>query len=324
MNLLKAEGQLYKFTRNIQCEFQVPLALAAAGGSTQVEPRAQYMWPRLNTANEALVVGGFYTPEDAQDLGNIMPYVFGNTWYTTVVDEIYRTGWNIAYKARYQCTNMSNSTTKYDMLVFRVIRDTSNSAATLINSSPINPLNIVGQQLKAGIDRSAADDGDAKSSALHTERIQIEKEPSWRHYHKLLMKKSFMLGPGETKTHFIGRRSRFVKLIDYYPDAIVGQASIPAMLMWRRRGDKFIMYKMYSMPADVNDATVGLTADSTRTVPVSLLSYQVNYFINKPAIRPASAFIALPSSGFKAIPVAADIAIMGDDDVKEVAMRNVD
>lgn len=324
MNLLKAEGQLYKFSRNVQSEFQVPFTLAAAGGGTNAEPMAQYMWPRTNSASEQLVPLGFMTPEDAVDIATMVPLVYGTTWYSSVVDEVFRTGWNIAYKARYQCTNMSNTETRYEVLVFRQVRDAPNTTASAFAASLINPLNVVGSQLKGGLDRTGVDFADARNTALHTERILLENQPSWRHYHKLLSKKKFVLGPGKTKTHYIGRKTRFVKMLEYFPDTIIGQPAAPTMLMYRRRGDKFLMYKALSSPADVNDTVIGLAAETTRTIPVSLLSYQCNYFIHKPNVRPASAYITLPTHGIKAVVGAADIVVMADDNVQEVVQRNVD
>jgi len=45
-NLLLAEGQQYKLSRSIACQFEVPL-MASHGVNIDPEPTAQYMWPKI-------------------------------------------------------------------------------------------------------------------------------------------------------------------------------------------------------------------------------------------------------------------------------------
>jgi len=314
-NLVKAQGQVFKLTRNIQSEFQVPLASVDA----IQEPKAQWMWPRVPSADQAS--HSYYTPQGYFDMVDLMPKVFGTGWYATLNNsEVFDSYFSIAWQARYMVMNLTNVPVRYVAKVFKVKRDVPNLATSTSTRSFNNPLNIVGQYLKDIGDKAIADGADANNSGLHTERVQLESIPAWNHWFKTLRTDRFTLGPGKRKAHTLKRRNHNIKLVDLFPNVIAGTVSAPAILNAFRRGDTFIMYKMLSDPADVNDATSDpLSAESTRTTPLSLLSYQVNYIVRKPNVTIRSQFTPLDSHGFKSGVAAADIAVMADDDIKEVA-----
>lgn len=304
---------MFKFTRNVQSEFQVPLTLA---GVAQAEPRAQYMWPRTNTSTENSTV--FYHPEEYHDYNDMVNEIFGTSWYDSIRDEVWRTMLYIAWNCRYEITNLTNVDIHYEALTYKVRRDVSNLGTSTTSYGFQNPFNVVGMQLCAGQDTGAADASDATNVGLHTERIQLKYQPAWAHFYKEVRKHKFKLGPGKSKTFRLKKKGHVIKLLDIYQSVIVNQGTKPAATNCRKQGDVFMIFKMLSGAAGINDGIVGLAATSTRTIPVSLLAYQCNYIINKPNFAMISKFVALPSSGFGVPASIADIAVMGDDDFKEI------
>jgi len=282
------------------------------------------MWPRVPSADQAS--HSFYIPQGYFDMADLMPKVFGTGWYSTINNsEVFDSYFTIAWQARYMVMNLTNVPVRYVAKVFKVKRDVPNLATSTNTRSFNNPLNLVGQYLKDIGDKAAADGADANNSGLHTERVQLESIPAWNHWFKTLKTDRFTLGPGKRKGHTLRRRNHNIKLVELFPNVIAaGTGGAPPILHAFRRGDIFIMYKMLSDPADVNDAIAPLEAESTRTTPISLLSYQVNYVVRKPSVVIRSQFTPFDSHGFKSGVVAADIAVMADDDIKEVPQRIVD
>jgi len=282
------------------------------------------MWPKNIGATDA--TASFYTPLNNLDIDDLVPTVFGTQWFGTArTTQAWDVKATLGWKARYQVVNMTNVTVQYEKLVFKVIKDTPNIASTVANQSLQNPLNIAGQYLRQSEDKAAADSGDATNGGLHTERNQLTAIPAWTHWHRLVQKKKFSLAPGKMHTDYITSKQKPFNLIDWFPQTIV-QAAIPIepVPFWcRRKGQHFILYKMLSAPADCNDASAPENAESTRTTPLSLLSYQVNYNMFIPNVLQKTRFLPLATLGYKAGIAAADIVVMGDIDVQEVAERIV-
>jgi len=313
--MLKADGLRYKLTRNIQSEFQVPLASVDA----IQEPKAQYMWPKdVGTTDQT---AAFYTPLNWNDVDAIVPAVFGTQWYGTGnTSQVWEIKASLSWQARYQVVNLTNVTVNYEVMMFKCKRDIPNFASTTEGQSFANPLNIAGQYLKQTNDKAGADSGDASNGGLHTERNQLNNIPAWNYWYKQVTKKKFSLAPGKMKTNFIKSKTKPFQLIDWYPQTIV-QSAIPIeppALFCRRKGQTFLLYKMLSAPADVNDSAAPKDAESTRTTPLSLLSYQVNYTLFVPELYQRTKFLPLTTIGYKAGAAQADIRVMGDSLITEI------
>lgn len=317
--LLKAEGVRYKFTRNIQSQFKVPFISAL--GST--EPTAQYMWVRQPLATEDL--SDMYHPMVVHDISAMISSILGTGWWSTTINsEIWETVLQVAWQARYSVTNLSNTPVDYERLVFRVKRDVPNFAAGTVTLAMGNPFNIVGEYLYQTGDKAAGDSQSAVNAGLHTERIKLENIPAWYHWYKLVNKKRFTLHPGATKKHVLRRKPYLFHPIDQYPTIVAGQIiGQPSPSYCRMRGDTFIVYKMISRPADINDAVAPLEANSTRTAPLSLMAYQCNYLITKPSVRKNTVLNQLVSYGLGIAAADANIAVMADEDFKEEPQINV-
>lgn len=322
--LIKAEGQRVNFTRNIECQFQVPFA-TVHGGAAITEPTAQYMWPRLpDTTAEDESQGGFYSPEYLTDMGIIIDGVLGAGWYNLLNNsELYETKIGIAWKARYSVTNMSNKVVEFERLVFKIKRDVPSATGTNLVSLD-NPFNMAGEYLYTTQDATSLDFQNASNNGLHTERNRIETIPTFNHWYKLLSKKKFHLGPGATKTHSIKRKSHMFSPIDMWPNVKpLGAISQPAGSFLRTKGNTFIIYKMFSQPADMNDTLLPLKALSTRTAPIGLLGYQCNYYTTKFALRKRTQFTPLSTLGFGQPASNADVVVMGNGQIGEVPNVNV-
>jgi len=321
--LLRAEGQQYKASRNIECQFKVPLQNWGSTIGAEAEPTAQYVWPRTPDADEA-AIDSYRHPFDQWDQFDLLTNVFGATWWNTVFDtSLYSTSFLMSYIARYQIMNGTNIPVRFQALTFKVKKNVpwSSTANGTLNLS--NPMNIAGEYLYRSRDTVNTDQGGAKNKALHTERVQIERIPTWNHWFRLVRKKHFSLDPGASHSVVVKRRQRNLRMIDVMPNA-TSFTAVPAPAFCFMEGDVFVMFKMLSDIADVNDATTDpLTALSTRTTPLCLLSYQVNYFIARPAVMPKTSYQALQSSGFKEDVTEATIGVMADDDIKETSEKTV-
>lgn len=318
--MLLAQGIVNKFTRNIQSEFQVPDITAHA----VQEPMAQWMWARQPNADETDV--SFYHPASYQDLSTMMPTILGGvTWYnTTGISEIFDSHFMLAWRAKYQVTNMSNVPVRYVLKVFKVKKNVENISATAGSSQSLaNPLNMVGQYLRATGDKAAIDSPDAANGGLHTERTRLETIPTWTHWYKTIKTVPFKLEPGVTKTYSLRRKYVTYKTVDLYPTLVDGTGTQPAIRSLRRKGDVFVMVKMLSEVAGVNDGVVGLAATTTRTRPVSILSYSCNYFTRRVPVAIKTQFTGLPSYGFAPTVLDANRVVMADEDIKEVAQSVV-
>lgn len=316
---MKAQSTLYKYTRNVQCQWQIPPLNATA-----LEPTAQYMWPH----NPAISAGAdnspsFFSPWNKQDIQLIVPLVFGNAWFNTQISEIFKTKMLLAYQARYQVTNMSNTKTRYEKLVFVCKRDVTNYTGGSSITSLTNPMNLAGAWNYALSDQAVGDAKDALNNGLHTERHQLTQSASWNYFFKLKSKEKFTLGPGQTKTSYIKQKAKEWKPISQYPDLIVNQVAQPNGSCNFIKGYPIVLYRMFSEPADINDAVAPATALSTRTQPVSLMSYQINYFIRKPTTSPGVVFQVLGADGIQNV-VAASVVVMQNQNIIEQPQRNVD
>jgi hypothetical protein len=280
---------------------------------------AQYMYPRLNVAGEDL--GEYYTPMDYHDVNDIVFVAFGNAYWNIQTSMIYETRLLISYDARYQVTNLSNGPVKYQMLEFRVKKGVPTIIPTNGTMGLLNPLNPAGTYNVNTFDGSG--DINATNRGLHTERHQIRFNPAWNHWFKQTKQKTFTLSPGALRTDFVRRKRHLYKLIDFYPSVVANNGLRPDPVFARWAGTKFIMYKMLSSPADINDTALPLVATSTRTAPVSLLSYQVNYTMHKPDIAPKTTFAPLESKGYANVAADVDIRFMGDANVAEQEEKNV-
>jgi len=220
---------------------------------------------------------------------------------------------------------MSNGVVRYEKHIYRVKRDVPNFASSATTSDTANPLNLAGAGLYAMSDSlpGTGDVSDAKNNGLHTERNELNQIASWNYYFTRKSKKSFQLGPGKTFTTYIKQKPRAFRPIDLYPLAIVNQAVRPTSNWNFQKGQPIVIFKMISEPADINDSVPVETAKTTRTQPVSLLSYQCNYLIAKLQNTPGSVFTILPSKGIQNV-VAGSVVFMGSSDNVEQKQANVD
>lgn len=328
--LLRAQGQEYRLTRNIQDEFQVPLSLSTGG--SQPEPMAQYVYPRNLTSVES-TDGNFFVPMHTADINSITNIVLGSNWYTSDPDirstEIWHSRLRIAYQARYQVTNNNNHDIRVQCLVFKVKRDVPNNTGGPANRALSNPLNSCGEYLWDANDTSATGvTATASNLGLHTECIKIQNLPPWYHWFKLKKSFTFTLGINETRSHYV-RRTRTVNTVDLYPQTVTTQTTsleqpIPISCFWK--GDSFIIYKLFSAPADYNAADTDPTLQklTTRTAPTIILSYQCNYLVSKPSVAMKRQFQPLGTVGMATSLTAADINIMQEDDIKEGTEKHAD
>lgn len=289
------------------------------------------MWPRDPAAGGVLpnpitaeTNQSFYHPENSIDLNAILRTVFGTNMFTTVVSEVFDAKFTIAYKAAYTVTNLTNIPVRYECLKFRVIRDVPAYGDGGTNIGLQNPFNMAAHYYYSTQDRNATDIG-VFQTAIHTERNQLTNNPAWYHWYKLVKKDKFTLGPGKMKKHTLSRKAHQMSLLEVYPNIVIAQANPPYVANARRRGDTFIVYKMLSDAADANGASGNIWQDqSTRTTPLSLLAYQCNYTVCRPNTQVKTLFFPLDTLGYKQVPVAADIVVMADDDIKEAPQRFVE
>lgn len=313
--LLKAEGQRFRFNKVIQCEFAVPFAKLI--GTVNQEPTAQYMWPRQIGAGENN--GGFYTPATQNDMLNMMDFIFGTGWYTTQTSEVWDSNFTMSWKARYEVVNITNIPVRYEVERWKIMKDVPYVAGGASSQNTLNPLTLAGQYLYSTGDTTALSNQDAGNTGLHTIRNQLSANKAWTNWYTRTSKKTFTLQPGKMKAHTISRKTYTQRLVDNYPNILVNQIVSPTPLFCRRKGDSFLLYKMLSEPADVNDVIADpLQETSTRTTPKSVLSYQCQYTVLKPNVRKQTAFIPLPTLGYNTTTLTmADIAVMADSDFKE-------
>lgn len=317
-----AEGRIITMSRNVQSVFKVQLSNTYLG--SEEEPMATYIYPRENLATETL--GAFFGPLNLADWNLIMSQTYGagTIWGTT--DQLYDHRIQIGYKARYQIRNNTGYPGKYEVLVFKWRKDVPNFNQASFTYPWDHPLNVAGAYLEKQSDIASNDLENADNKGLHTERIKLENIPPIRQYLKLIKKKYFVLGPGAIKTHILKKKLKTYRLSDAYNQQLGSIVSQPQPIWTWRKGNILLFYKSISDPSALVAAdTNPLTVNTTRTTPVTLLSYQCNYFTrHESAILPdhRSRHVTLTTIGYKDNALEADIANIGDDDMKVVVQRS--
>lgn len=313
--LTKAQGISTTFTRNIQSQFLIPISQerTIAGIVEQPEPMAHYMYPRDRESTESTAY--MYGPLCTEDWNLIMLQCLP-TFAVGANSSLYKIALLIAYQARYQVINQTNVAVHYEAYVFRVKKSVPLTSQVGISYDYRNPLNVAGNYLTRTQDLGPGDNNNADSIALHTERVHFEKMPPIREYFKLIKKSKFTLQPGKMKTHYIKSKQRKYRIIENYPTVVVLETGIPVQYQCWWKGTTFIVYKSLSSPADIlsDGETNYLTKFSTRTTPASLVSYQCNYHVLKPALAEEQldmVHINLPTIGYRAAVNETAISAMG-------------
>jgi len=217
--LLLAEGQVYKFTRNVQSEFEVPWLTIA-----NLEPMAQYLYPKTLGAE---AYSTYFTPWFNADIQDIMPLVYGTSWYNTLSSEVFDTSLLVSSQARYQVTNGSNTPVNYEKLVFEVKRDVpSYEYKEEVGSGTQNPMDMAGLYLASTGDKTTADQLNANNAGLHTERTQIQNNPLWNHWYTLKERTRFQLAPGQTRTDRLNSKERRWRPLDAFPDILTQTSTV--------------------------------------------------------------------------------------------------
>lgn len=320
--LIKATGLKKTWEAAVQCEWKVLPTQTDGIGSTAVRPRAQWMWPREPGAQLRSWV---IAPEYTRDWQNIMTGLTGNAWTLTNIDDMYNYKVRLGYRARYSVTNQTNAPVDYKYYICKWRRDIPKIEGTDHSFDFENIFNVAGAYLAKMQDPTVGPPNDATNQALTYETENFLTYPVIRDLIKVTKSGKFTLDAGDNKAINISRRVRQLNLLKLYrpfanPDPPVQFTPEPAY-QWEK-GDSFVLFRMFSRPADYGDSTiVALDAKSTRTTPVSLLSYTCKYF--SAIMQPLSSVqhATLPSYGLQDSPDETKINVVADDDVKAVPER---
>jgi len=315
--LAVVNGSRTNVIKNIQCEFQVPLS-QLTGLYDTLQGSCQYVWPRLVTDTTTKEKSAMHFPMNASDMLTMAQYFWtgGGTGLTD-----YQRWLSVKYRAQYTLRNQNNFPTRYEVIRFRAKRnvpwvDPTNTTA----KSYGNLMNVAGNWIHRTGQPAGAGTPDATHEALHIIDTKVEQLPpiKWAFSCK---KKLIKLEPGEQREFSVSGGKSFTK-VEMIGQEIEGQSlSHVVNDVWR--GTEFIVFKMYSEPADYADAETDIwLAKSTRSTPVCLLTYRIHYNVVKPLAHADISLLDLGQTGLVAVPVAANIGNMADDDEKVKAEAN--
>lgn len=290
-----AQGIRRNLQFHCQCMFEVPLLTGLTG------PRAQYCWPKALSAES----GTMYHPLDAKDWQIIMQQLFTATDPTIYSTFMYEQKFYIEYTARYSIKNNSNMGCRIQAIKLTAKRNVENF---LVDKSWSNPFNIAGTYMNRMEDPNITEPEDATNLGLHLERTKFERLPPIRFYFRSKTK-TYWVAPGKEIAHTV-RFKRWFSFAD-----IMGNlgmlVSIPTTSIYEWvKGQTWVTYKMLSESADYKGGVEPImTAGSTRTTNVGLLSYLINYKLicPNPTAVPKTVFHGIGASGTILAPVEANI-----------------
>lgn len=317
--LSAANGRRMNLSRFAQCEFQVPLTeIAGLASTTSGGGAAQYVFPR-DPADPNGEAGFMYYPFDPTDCMGIC-----NAFWTagsTGLNDFQR--WlDITSKATYTIRNQNSFPTRYEILRFTTKKDIVYAGVpNAVERSYRNIFNVAGSWIHRTGQGAGAGAADATHQSLHMINSKVEGVPPIKYFFSC-KKKTIRLEPGEQRDFVITGRQVWTKYEVLGVEREGQTITSPAKDHYR--GNRFLCFKMLSEPADYNGAgeTTALTALSTRSTPVCLLSYQVHYNVLAPQYLPTAQYVDIGTTGVVLAPVAANIQNMSDDDWKTKVESN--
>jgi len=313
-------GRQWDTRKQYASQFQVPLT---AVEYADIKETAQYMWPRQPSANYA--TGNHDYPFNQTDVKALIAEAYPLLQWDTITPYIYMNEFYTGYEAKYQVRNQTNTTVRYEAIKMKCKKHIYGTGEEHQHDVPIfwnwnNLFNIAGRYLSCIDDPSIADNGDANNLSLQDAAIDITKLPPIKLYFSS-KKKRFTLGPGQVKTFTIRVKKDTLRLLEMF-SANKGLASTNfppfPMQVWRK-GTQHMIFRMFSDPADSTSdgQTDPKLSLSTRTNPLSILTYQVTYHSSAPATAKSKQVYKLAPQGYDTSIVAANVNIMRDDDFKE-------
>lgn len=314
--LATAQGYRVNFDRGIQCEFQVPLT-ELKGDDNTLMGGACYCYPRA-PGDSIGIKSQMYYPFCQPDTLGIATHMLNQGSTGT---DAYNSFLQATYKAHYTIRNQNSFPTRFEVMRFRSKRNLPfvSNISTSINGYQ-NLFNVAGNYLKRTGQSTGTGAGDATNTSLYLIPTRAELIPpvKWAFSCK---KKMIKLEPGEQRSFSVSGRRSFTKVELFGMEIETQSIANVRYDHWAR--STFVCFKMYSEPADYNDATTNaLNAESTRTTPVCLLTYRCRYNVLAPQYLPTISHFNLGVLGVVAEPVAANIANMGDDDEKDIVQSN--
>jgi len=317
--LATLQGTKSKVSSGAQTQWQVPLTIADSLGD--IEPRATYMWPRALGTD---IKTEMYYPWWGDDMRAIIGrlYLANALTNTLSLDAYMNTLFHSSYKATYTVRNNTNFTGRYQALRFKCKEDVIDNFDTTYGAQQLygNIMNVAGVELFR-CNQGLVGDGD--NLALTWERTEIEKLKTIKLFFRI-QKKQFSLKPGQKRT-FIIKGSRWFNTLKLFPGEKSNEVDAYTKQTWHK-GAQMMLFKSYSDIADYADGEVVniRTAISSRTTPLSMLSYQVDYTSYKPTdIGPKTQYYTSNTSGMINAPVVANIQNMADVSYQTVAQRVV-
>lgn len=313
--LIRANGIKKTFTTHNQCEWKVRAA-NEIGSITGVITRAQWMWPRQPGVSLASFV---LAPEYIRDWNNIILAMFGTTWYVGRAQDIYNHKFMLGYRARYSVTNQTNSPVDYKYYICKWRRD----IPRIFGNNTLdyeNIFNVAGAYLARLSSPDNLSNADATNDALTFESENMLTYPPVKDLIKVVKTGKFTLAAGDNRAVSISRRTRRINILKMYPPMTPGTVeTTPQPNYHWEKGDSFVLFRMFTRPADYNDGTVvAEDALSTRTTPVSLLSYDCKYTAMRMEPLQNMQHVILPSYGLLDDVDETKIQVVADDDIKAV------
>jgi len=301
-------------------QFQVPLTSVEYAN---IKETAQYMWPRQPGNNYA--TGNHDYPFNQTDVKALISEAFPNLVWNTVTPYIYMNEFYTGYTAKYQVRNQTNTTVRYEAIKMKCKKDIYGSAEEHQHDVPIfwnwnNLFNVAGCYLSCIDDPSIADNGNANNLSLQNAATDITKLPPIKLYFSS-KKKRFTLAPGQVKTFSIRVKAQNMRLLDMFAanKGLPSENFPPFPIQVWRKNTEHMIFRMFSDPADSTSdgQTDPMLSLSTRTNPLSILTYQVVYHSVAPNLYKTKTVYQLPYAGYDPSIVAADVNIIRDEDFKE-------
>lgn len=319
-------GNRVEFTRNVQCEWDIPLSSYTYTVPTRIEPRARYIYPREPNTN---LNASFIAPEYSDDWKRLMTGNFGTSWYDVLSSNLYDINLRMGWRCRYQLQNQTNHPIRYTAYLVKVRRDVPHvDLTTTVNSADYsNIFNVAGNYIARTGDFPTIPD--ANNPVLTYESQNVWSYPPVKDVWKVVKRVNFSLDPGQFRAFSLSRKIRRINLVRMYPPTKLQttvQNEPPPAMEWDR-GDCMYVFRQFSAPADYDQqpSSDPLVQFSTRTTGVSLLTYEVKYYCRlfNNSMLGTKTRIILPTLGMVEAPTALNVRIMGDNDVKAEAESSI-
>lgn len=243
--------------------------------------------------------------------------MFGTTWYENREQDIYHNKYYLGYRARYSVTNQTNAPVDYRYYVIKWRRDIPDVGVQTNTLDYENIMNVAGAYLAKISAPTITSDGDARNDALTFEAENFLTYPVIKDLVKVVRSGKFTLDAGDSRAVNISRKIRQINLLKMYPPITTGNGTLIESNYHWEKGDSMVLFRMFSRPADYADEEKDPEdALSTRTTPLSLLSYSCKYSAMKMTPLPTVTQLSLPSYGLQDTVDEAKINVIADTDVK--------